>query len=153
MFRTQYDRVRYTCSSGSPVKEEFIGHYDPDGVLRLEKSGEKNVYEEIQAYKDSADINVILKKYLAGDEAVLNRIQGTYADVSTLPKTYADILNLQIRAEKDFLALPEEIRSRFGNDPTQFIAQLGTESWMKKMQLDQPAAAAAQPEKKEEVSE
>lgn len=79
-----------------------------------------------QEYKDESDINVILKRYAAGDNSVV-RSFGVFADVSQLGD-FQTQLEVVRRATEDFAALPADIRSRFGNDPAALVAFLADSS-------------------------
>lgn len=79
-----------------------------------------------QEYKDESDINVILKRYVAGDNTVV-RSSGVFADVSALGD-FQTQLEVVRRATEDFAALPADIRARFGNDPAALVAFLSDNS-------------------------
>lgn len=79
-----------------------------------------------QEYKDESDINVILKRYAAGDNSVV-RSSGVFADVSQLGD-FQSQLEIVRRATEDFAALPADVRSRFGNDPASLVAFLSDSS-------------------------
>lgn len=79
-----------------------------------------------QEYKDESDINVILKRYAAGDNTVV-RSSGVFADVSALGD-FQSSLEVVRRATEDFAALPADIRERFGNDPAALVAFLSDSS-------------------------
>ena len=79
-----------------------------------------NAYITEQSGKDQCDINLIIAKYpqriiaskLAKDEAV-------FADVSGIH--YQTSLNLVKETEANFMKLPPEVRSKFGNDPSKYL--------------------------------
>lgn len=124
-FPTQYDKFERThCSSGSGVKKRFSPTFDDEGKFSLVESGEVNVYEEIQSHRDSVDINVLLLKYLDGDTAALERVQGMYGDFSNMPNSYAGILNTMTKSRAIFDSLPADIRSNFDNSFEQFISSM-----------------------------
>lgn len=79
-----------------------------------------------QEYKDESDINVIMKRYTAGDSSVV-RMGGVFADVSELGD-FSSHLEVVRRATEDFAALPADIRARFGNDPAALVAFLADSS-------------------------
>lgn len=79
-----------------------------------------------QEYKDDSDINVILKRYAAGDSSVV-RSGGVFADVSQLGD-FTTHLEVVRRATEDFAALPADLRARFGNDPAALFAFLSDSS-------------------------
>ena len=134
MFDTQYTpHDRIVANAGSPVKVTYRGKYDANGRVVLEKSGEENLYDYIQSFRDSVDLNVILARFSNGEVDALSKAQGFYADVTDFPKNMADALNRINQAEEMFKALPLETRQKFDCSFEQFLAQSGTEDWLSKM--------------------
>lgn len=137
MFDTQYTpHNRISANPGSPVKVLYGGKYDANGRVILEKKGEENLYDFIQSFRDSVDLNVILARFTNGDVEALNKAQGFYADVTDFPKNMADALNRINQAEDMFKSLPLEIRQKFDCSFEQFLAQSGTDDWLSKMGLE-----------------
>lgn len=99
---------------GSRIKFEYTAVHNDDGSMRLEKIGETNLYDYIQSFAQSVDINVIIKRFAAGDTSVLSQRQGMFFDATQIaPKTYADVLNLAIAGENAFNSLPLEEREKY----------------------------------------
>lgn len=121
---------KQVSESGSPIKDIFSPVVNKDGTISLEKSGEENLQEYIDSFRDECDINVILAKYASGDVSVLNKRNGSYGDFTKMPKTYAEMLQLQINSNNYFKSLPKEIREKFNNDANQFFAQSGSQEWI-----------------------
>lgn len=137
MFKTQYNgRVRFHAPAGTPIQVIYEPYYTDDGVLEIRPSGKVNSYLEIQSHADSVDINVLLARYKNGETDVLNRVQGFFGDVSDMPKTYAEMLNLIISGERFFGSLSPEIREKFNNSFGQFISQYGTKEFEKKLKTE-----------------
>lgn len=137
MFDTQFTpHERILSNAGSPVKVLYRGKYDANGRVVLEKSGEENLYDYIQSFRDSVDLNVILARFSNGEVDALSKVQGFYADVTDFPKNMADALNRINQAEEMFKALPLETRQKFDCSFEQFLAQSGTEDWLSKMGFD-----------------
>lgn len=76
-----------------------------------------------QQYKDSCDINNIIKQYAQTGELPLSNKVGQFLDVSNV-QDYQSALTTVYEAQKAFDQLPSNIRSRFENDPNQLIAFL-----------------------------
>ncbi|AXH75961.1 MAG: internal scaffolding protein [Microviridae sp.] len=73
-----------------------------------------------QSFKDECDINSIVKKALRNGmlpEGNVNPIYGDFADV----KDYQEGLNVILKADAQFNSLPAHVRSKFQNDPAQFL--------------------------------
>lgn len=134
-FRTQFDPHDPVFQHpGSPVKLVYSPRYDDNGVLDLIVTGQENIYDFIQSHKESTDIHVLLDRYANGETDVLQRLQGFYADVSDMPKTYAEVLNAVIVGEEAFARLPVDVKQRFDNsfavwmssmDRPDFAARMG----------------------------
>lgn len=122
----------YTCP-GSEIEVLYSPVVKDDGTIGLEVSGENNIQEEIDSYAESTDLNVIISRYMNGDMEALNRNMMNFGDFTKFPKTYAEMLQLQIDSNNLFNSLPNEIRQKFDNDKDKFFAQSGTEEWFKIM--------------------
>lgn len=130
-FRTSFQRIRTYSNSGSRIVDKYGFEKDLEsGADVFKKIGCYNLYDQIQAYKDSVDLNKIIERFmLTGDPNELMVKQGFYADVTQYPQSYAELLNLIRQAKEDFSALDPGIRSAFNNDPEQFISAIGTEKF------------------------
>lgn len=118
-WREDHPRV-YTCS-GSPVKVTYSGRYDDDGNLVLDEVGKDNVYETIQSYAESVDINNVIRRFTAGDTSALEQVQGIYMDATKTPKNMADLLNKINIARDKFDKLSPDVKELYGNDFARFI--------------------------------
>lgn len=76
-----------------------------------------------QQYKESCDINNIIKTYASTGELPLSNKVGKFMDVSNV-SDYQTALETVYNAQKAFDALPSHIRTKFENDPNQLIAFL-----------------------------
>lgn len=136
MFPTQFSpRSRYSTNVGETVRREYSSRLNDDGVIELFESGTSDLSEYIQSFRDSTDINVILTRYLNGDEEALQRVQGIYADVSMAPRSYAEALNLLVQGQSDFDSLPVDVKDKFGNNYYSWLSSIGTESWFDRMRI------------------
>ena len=146
MFDTQYtphDRIH--ANVGSPVKVLYRGKYDANGRVVLEMSGEENLYDYIQSFRDSVDLNVVLARFANGEVDALSKAQGFYADVTDFPANLAEALNRINQAEEMFKALPLETRQKFDCSFEQFLAQSGTDEWFSKMGIDVTDSPVSEP--------
>lgn len=156
-FNTQYDkRASVFQEPGSREKIVYSPRYSDDGVLDLVATGKENIYDYIQSHKESVDIHVLLNRFVNGETDVLQRMQGFYADVTDMPKTYAEVLNAVIVGEETFSRLPVDIKQRFNNsfavwlssmDSPDFAERMGikAESSMTDSQVQDFAGSAAAP--------
>lgn len=107
-----------------------------DGVIDLEVCGYEDTNELIQSYAESCDISIILANCANGDLSGLNAMKGVYGDFTEMPKTYAEMLQLQIDAKRTFDSLPVDVKNNFNNDVNQFLAVAGEKEWAKKLGLN-----------------
>lgn len=129
-FRTVYERIRKTSNPGDPIASEFGFRKDSKGNDVLVETGKYSLYDEIQSYKDSVDLNKIIERFrITGDVNLLNQRSGFYGDVSEFPKTYAEFLNTANIAREEFAKLPADIRAKFDNSVDKFIASIGSEEF------------------------
>ena len=126
-------KKRWFTNAGSPFHKIYKPIVDKFGVIDLKESGVENTDDMIQSHAASCDIQVILNRAANGDLSGLNARTGFYADVTEMPKTYAEFLQMQIDATNMFNGLPIEIKTKFNNDPNQFLAQSGNDEWFEKL--------------------
>lgn len=135
-FATQFDKRSFPAScAGSRVKCTFAGHYDEKGRVVLEEVGKINLYDEIQSHAQSVDIHTLLKRFANGDPTALASRQGIFADVTEMPKTYAEFLNKMISLENGFNSLPADVKQKFGNSFQQFLAESDAIGFAEKLGL------------------
>lgn len=156
-FTTQYDaRERISSNPGDPIHVTYAGHYDEKGRVVLEESGRENIYDQIQSHAESCDIHVLMKRYMNGDVSALSQAQGQYLDVTEFPKTYADMLNFVNEMERSFMSLPAEVRAKFGNSFSEYLAASGAPDFLDRLGIkkdDVDEVTPAIPEVKEETKE
>lgn len=134
MWKTQFDaRDRIISNPGSPEHITYAGHYDEKGRVVLEESGRINLYDEIQSHAESCDIHVLLKRYESGDPTALSQRQGFFGDVLDFPKTYAEALNHMNEMESRFMKLPPDVREKFGNSFSEFLAASGEADFLDRL--------------------
>lgn len=77
-----------------------------------------------QQYAKETDVNYILSRYQkTGQLTHISKIQGQYADVSSIPNLYQALQNVKL-ANDSFMELPAEIRKKFMNSPALMIEYL-----------------------------
>lgn len=75
-----------------------------------------------QSFADQCDINRIVAVFMkTGDEMMLKRRQGFYADFSYAPSDLLEAHRIIKEADEAFLDLPSHVRERFQNDPSQIV--------------------------------
>lgn len=124
------ENKRFFTPSGSKDRLIFQPTFTQSGARVLVCVGKESIHDYIQSFKESTDMNVIMKRFQLGDTSVLNVNRGVYADVTGAPKTLADFLNAQIVSNQLFDKLPMDVRSAFGNDANKFFVTYGSPEWL-----------------------
>lgn len=118
---------------GTRIKKELVPRVDEKGRLTLEVGGDYNTDAFIQSWKDSTDMAYILSRLAAGDKSVLGQSSAVYGDLTVAPKTLAEALQLRIDANNAFDRLPDDVKLKFDNDPSEFFRLSGSAEWMEKL--------------------
>lgn len=141
-YRTAYSgQVRKNCPTGDPIKPIYEHVIDDFGRKILKKTGETNLFDEIQSYLEDTKIENILARCTAGDTSML-RPDGVYADVSEMPGNLIESMQRIQNLENTWKGIPNDIKAKYNFDVGQFIGQAGTEGWLRDMGLLNADAAA-----------
>lgn len=136
----RYKRFRSPGSeTGKPVKVKYSSKFDDKGNIVLVEVGEENVYDYIQSFAESVDINNIMQRFNNGDSSALLSVQGVYGDFVDVPDNWSDVLNVLNEGRMNFDKLPKEVKEKFGNDFSRFVASGG---YFADTVLDVPVAPA-----------
>lgn len=101
------------------MKNGFRSAYGKRERVSYETTGESLTQ---QHFKQELDIKNVIRKYdRTGLIQNVTKAVAQYGDFTHAVNEYSDALNLVINAQNNFLALPSEIREKFGNDPGQFL--------------------------------
>lgn len=145
-FRTRYDsHPRVIKNPGSPIRDIYSPVFSKDGTMKLEVTGQENIYEYIQSHAESVDIHVILAQYQNGDLQALQRRQAMYLDATQLPSNYAQVLQTVMQGEDSFSQLPLSVREKFGHDFGKWLAAMGTPEWLSAMGMSPSDATQSTP--------
>lgn len=130
-----FDNKRFS-EKGNSVHILYSPVISDSGVVTLVESGKEDINSYIASFKNEVDIDVLISRYMNGDMDALNKVRGTYGDFTKMPKTYAEMLQLQFDVEKAFNKLPVEIKEKFDNDFNKFFVSLGTDEFEEKISVD-----------------
>lgn len=126
--------------AGERYKIEYKLELDEHGVEHLVECGKTDMQEFIQSHADSVDLNLMIQRYTMGDTDALERMQGFYADVSGMPVSMAEMLNVHNKGKMLFETLPQEIREVYGNNYVSFLANPKLYEDMKAQRLKENVA-------------
>ena len=88
-----------------------FAEYDVD----LSEDGEVDIFDAIQELAEYVDIDNIVKRYNNGEIDVLEKVQGFYGDLTTLPVDMRGIYDLNAQGKHLFDSLPEDVREQIGD--------------------------------------
>lgn len=129
-------RLTVFSSSGSPVKDKFIMEVTSKGYPSLRKTGERNVYDEIQSYREGCDLAAILQSF--GNECPrfnplgFEKAEGFVNDFSDL-SSLGDLVNDGEAVKQFFNELPLEVRNFFDNSVHKFARDFTSEGFVESL--------------------
>lgn len=101
---------------GTPIYREARVVFSPDGNMSLEYGKERNRHIEIQSYKDSCDVNNIVKRYENGDQtALLRNNTGVYCDISQMPKNIHEAVKLSRNVDNLYNSMGSDVKALYPN--------------------------------------
>lgn len=109
----------------------------------------KDPSKAVQSEKEEADINTIVRRFGIGQVVPQNVRAPLVGDFTGL-FDFQSAMNAIVEAERSFMAMPADVRKRFGNNPQEFVLFCSDEKnldEMRKMGLavpkKEPVAAPA----------
>lgn len=131
-YKNVYERKNLDFPKTEPG-DHFMNIYkwrvDDDGNMIRKIVKTENIYDRIQAARDSVDLNKILERYENGDASALQKVQGMYIDTTELPKTYHELYKAVQIHNDAFNSMPVEIKQAFDNNPAKFWKEFGTDKF------------------------
>lgn len=128
--------VHFYCPSGDGTRLQYMLKIDDDGCECLYCSGQTDQYAEIQSYRESCDLAMLLRNI---DPMSLNNAISTYSvddilnsgimDYSTMPTSLGGMFNLVQQGENLFNGLPEEVRREFNYSVKNFVSKFGSDDF------------------------
>lgn len=128
MYPKNYNPNNFISNPGCRYQTKFVGEVLDDDRIYLVESGRIDLWAMHDAGAESCDINNIVARFQNGDISVLQRVQGTYADVSGLPSDLRGMIDLGRSSVDLYEKLPESVKSKF---PTvdSWISAIGSREW------------------------
>ena len=131
--------------AGAIMRAEYERRIDSKGLKRLVKVSEYNYYEHKQSFAQDCSIYTLLDRYReTGDTSYIDQQKGRYIDVTTCPRTLAELEQFRIDSERAFYNLPLDIRKLFHNNPQLFIADPARAQGILDQLSNPPKAAGGQ---------
>lgn len=115
--------ARRSIPCGKRERIEHALRYDEFGNKYLAEVGSFDQYAFIQSFASSCDINEIVRRATPEQMAMFK--EGSYGDVSNLPKTLADSYKLLSDVESIYNQLPDDVKTQYA-DYSAFLNSFGT---------------------------
>lgn len=123
-FPTRYSEKKPVCSNpGERFKQEYQLRINEKGTEELVPTGKTDIQAFIDSHYETVDMNVILQRLENGDLSVLDDTRAFYADVSEIPGSMFEIMNLNRQGKEIFDKLPLDLKQVYGNDYLQFVME------------------------------
>lgn len=140
-----------TCA-GSRFYIEKHGEVQQNGTIKLVPDKEIDLQEKYNAEYPATTIDNILANCNPMESFADDGMHGI--DATKLPSTFAEFLQIQIDRKREFDRLPVEVKQRFNNDVSQYMATAGTEEWFTKVGIEfKPASPDPVPDEGSSVKE
>lgn len=118
------DTSDFKSVSGTPYLDQYEYDFDEKGEVKrttLHKNDKPiNVHARIQADFESCDINAIMRRFALGDTSAINVREGVYADVTKMPKNFAEFFQRINDCETLFNELDSDVKQLFNNSYEEF---------------------------------
>lgn len=111
------------------------------GAKVLKIVGRENIYEKIQECLEPTKIENIIRRFEEGDQTALGHESGIYADISDMPTNIIEAQKRIQDVQAKFASLPIDIKEKFGNDPTVFMAEVLSGKGLEKLKNKEPETA------------
>lgn len=106
------------------------------GAKVLKIVGRENIYEKIQECLEPTKIENIIRRFEEGDPTALGHESGIYTDISDMPTNIIEAQKRIQDVKAKFASLPIDIKEKFGNDPTVFMAEILSGEGLQKLKKE-----------------
>lgn len=149
------DPNSFITNAGSPIRDIYSSKVMKDGTIQLLKSGEENIQEFIDSFRESTDMSYILHNLSLGNTSVLTNKQMIFGDFTEAPSNLAEAQQILIDGENAFNQLPLDVRQKFDNNFRKWLFTTGSDEWtniMKSINQKIDSVESVDSEVKEDVS-
>lgn len=109
-----YTSGLHSSPCGTPVRKKYVKDCttNPPSLREIGVTDQQSL---IDSFRDECDVNKIVARYIAGDCAVLQRVQGIYTDITGVPNDPVEAMNLGNIARTVWDNLTPEQQQVFGS--------------------------------------
>lgn len=105
---------KFISNPGNQFENLYSAKVQKDGSVLLEVTGQKDIRQEIDSWREHTDMSWILRQMANG--TYQPKVEGMYGDFTEMPETMAEAMQVMIDAESAFYKLDLETRNKFDND-------------------------------------
>lgn len=127
--------LQFISNPGQAEQEVYHGELLPDNSIKLVFDGYQNIQDFIESFRESTEIENIIRRVNNGELDLLNQRSGVFGDFVGMPNSKSEALNSIISAQRFFESLPDEYRQNFGDSFDQWFNSVGNEDFMEKSGL------------------
>ena len=135
-FKTAYsDHLKIETNPGKETRNTYGYKVLKTGEKVLCITGEENIQETINSFYEDSLIENIMARAVAGDNKVFMP-NGIFEDTTIIPHSLLDAQRKMTELENTWKTLPLEVRKEYDHSIEKFIADAGSEKWMKLMNME-----------------
>lgn len=136
-FRTILDPApEIETTTGTEWEEVLALRINETGDEEFYVKGKTNIYEKIQTFADDVDLEKILIRCSeTGDLTLLNQKEPFFMDMTDIPENIFEAHRKIRDAEEAFANMPLATREAYDNNFSKFLADFGTDNWLKNVGL------------------
>lgn len=142
-------RLNLSSDLSLPVFSErsvptFKDSFDSEGVANVVISGERNIFEFIQSFKDDTDIYSIINRLVISGGEPPSVDSSSFFDITSLPTNVHEAFRSVREAQNIFNSLSPENRAVYHNSFNEFMSDFGSEKFNSIFQPISPSSTPAQ---------
>lgn len=132
-FKLPYTEIKSEPTpAGDPIVKTYEHRINEYGEMLLEETGEKNIHEEIQQYKEESKIENAINRVIDGDVSML-RADGSYIDCTRMPKNLMEAQQMIQDLNNTWNKLPISIRAKYDHSVEKFVGAAGSQDWLENL--------------------
>lgn len=124
-YNSKEDCNKFFTNPGDRYVQEYDTIVEPNGRIILKESGKKDLFQEIQSWRDQTDMHWVLQQMALGQYPQRENLM--YGDFSEAPENMVQAMQMMINAEKAFYDLPLDTRKKFDNDYKQWMVMASSD--------------------------
>lgn len=124
-YNTKEECNKFFTNPGDRYVQEYDTIVEPNGRIILKESGKKDLFQEIQSWRDQTDMHWVLQQMALGQYPQRENLM--YGDFSEAPENMVQAMQMMINAEKAFYDLPLDTRKKFDNDYKQWMVMASSD--------------------------